>query len=119
MGDTDDSVFHVDQYGYVSIQVARGTGVPCTECRTHHAGICTFANLLLAQMSSLQDYAEVFLPAGAQFHELRGALYTLMGNIYTTVTHDGVKLQSFDDLQAAVLSLKARCDVHLLASGSC
>ena len=53
MGDTDDGVFHVDQFGYVSIQVPRGTGVPCTESHTHHAGICTFEDVLLAQMVSL------------------------------------------------------------------
>ena len=69
MRDTDGSVFCVDDCGFVSIQ--RGA-MPCTECGTQHSGYCSRPNLLLADMTSLNHYADVFLPHGVEFYELRG-----------------------------------------------
>jgi len=89
------------------------SGVPCTECHVQHHGICSIMNLLIKHMSTLNDFAEVFLPSGPQYYDLRGALYTLMGIIYATAKDGGVTLQDYKDLHADVLSLIARCDVHV------
>ena len=66
--DIAESVVHADNRGVVSILVPAGSGVPCTECQTQHRGVCSFHNLLLADISTLKLYAEAFVPPGPEFH---------------------------------------------------
>ena len=115
MDDVSDDFVQIDHFRHLAILPPPGTGVPCTSCHRQHAGPCTFEDLLIADMNIMQFYAEVFLPAGPWFHDLRVSLYKLLGEIHHEVNFEEprVTADKFGVLRAAALNLKARCDLYV------
>ena len=100
---------------HLAIVPPPGTGVPCANCQRQHVGPCTIYDILIADMNTMQFYAEVFLPAGPWLHHLRGDLYKLMGEIYRVLNFEEptVIAEKYGALRVAMINLKAQCDLHI------
>ena len=100
---------------HLAIVPPPGTGVPCTRCQRQLVGPCTIYDTLIADMNTMQFYAEVLLLAGPWLHHLRGDLYKLMGEIYRVLNFEEptVIAEKYGALRVAVMNLKAQCDLHI------
>ena len=113
------SVVHADARGLVSIFVPADSGTPCTECHAQHRGVCSFHDLLRADMNRLKMYADVFLPHGPEFYCYRGALYTIMSHIHDALAQGGITAEIFGNLRVIVRCMIEECDqLPLLQPGA-
>jgi hypothetical protein len=106
----EQSVVHADTRYLASILVPAGSGAPCTSCHALHSGDCSFHDLLQADMERLQMYADVFIPPGPECHSIRGALYTIMGNIHICLVQGGISTEVFRKLRVAVRCVIEQCN---------
>jgi hypothetical protein len=110
---TAESVVHSDTRREVSTSMAAGIGVPCTECHTQHRGVCTYHDLLLADLVHLKLFASNFVPLRPEFNWLLGALWELMFTIQRNLAYGEVTPEKFRELRASVVRVREQCYLHV------
>jgi hypothetical protein len=111
---TAERVVHSDTRREVSTSMAAGIGVPCTECHTQHRGVCTYHDLLLADLVHLKLFASNFVPLRPEFNWLLGALWEVIISIQRSLAYGPVTPGKFRELRASVVRVREQCYLYVL-----
>ena len=116
MGDLDataESDVHSDTRREASTSIAAGIGPPCTECHTQHRGVCTYHDLLLADIVHLKLFLSNFVPQRPEFNWLLGALWEVILTIQRSLAYGPVTPGKFRELRASVVRVREQCYLHV------